>query len=134
MVWLRRTAWFLTGLAWFLWIGYEDQNVAQVVVIAALIDFTLGVEVLYRWATGVELSNQAWFVRSMLVGGVSGAGVGLTAALLVLLKVSLHQHPNPDFSAADVALLLTRTPAWTVVGLLFGAAGGFLGWGRPRSD
>jgi hypothetical protein len=45
--------------------------------------------------------------------------------LLVAVKISLHDHTVPDFTAQDMVSVLNRMPIWGIIGLLSGMA---LGW------
>jgi hypothetical protein len=117
----RKLAWSLTGIAWFLWLAFEDRNLTAVIILSALIAGTSGIEVYWRWKKNqTGIGSDA--VRVLLIGVISGALVAPFAAILVMLKTALHQHPVSDFSAADLQILIGRIPIWTLVGGLLGAA------------
>jgi hypothetical protein len=134
MKWLRRFSWAVTGIAWFLWIGFEDQGLSTVIFIAALWALVLGVEVFLRWGKHAATSRWRRFLRTTLVGGLAGAGVAPLAMLLALLKISLHGHSTPDFRLGDFQVLLAKISTWMVVGLLAGMGGGFWMLAREESD
>ncbi|MFP3853860.1 MAG: hypothetical protein ACLFWD_06155 [Anaerolineales bacterium] len=120
---LLRWLWGLTGLAWFLWIGFEDRSLVTVILMAALIavsgvfSFSLG-----SWLKKDEGGVDRW--ASIVLGVVVGATVPLLAILLIFVKVSLHNHVEPDFSLGQVQALLRRIPVWGLAGGLFGMAAG----------
>ena len=58
----------------------------------------------------------------MALGAISGGFVGPIAVILALVKTSLHQHAQADFSSEDLTLFVERIPIWALAGLLFGAA------------
>jgi hypothetical protein len=60
-------------------------------------------------------------VRTLLIGLAAGSAVGPLAALLMLIKTSIHSHPYLDFTPADLSAAIGRTPIWAGVGLLAGA-------------
>ena len=116
--WGPRLAWAAAGLAWFFWLGLEDQGLGTVFAVAGLACLAIGIAVLRGGDRG-----PAWAV---LVGLLSGSAVPLIATLLMFLKVSLHGHPVPDFTLDDVRAALGRTPQWALAGLLAGAAAAIL--------
>ena len=116
--WDVRLAWAAAGLAWFLWLGLEDQGLGTVFALAALACSTIGLSVVRGRDRG-----PAWAVW---VGLLSGSAVPLIATLLMFLKVSLHGHAVPDFTLEDVRAALARTPLWALAGLLAGAAAAIL--------
>lgn len=119
---MRRMAWGIVGLTWFLWIGFEDRGLTPVLILSGLISISIGLQVWARWFPSNQGRNFPFF-RWITIGMSSGALVGPIAVLLALLKTSLHQHIEADFSAEDLALLLGRVPVWILAGLLFGTAG-----------
>jgi hypothetical protein len=127
----QRLAWFLTGLFWLAWLGYEDRGLTAVVLLAGCIGAALGVSAWRRWRAGYAASRSAW-IRSAILGALAGASVAPLAALLILVKTSLHAHPVPDFSAEDLGRVLSVWPAWTGAGMLVGLAGAGLAAERAR--
>ncbi|MGH2606477.1 MAG: hypothetical protein ACRDG5_07775, partial [Anaerolineales bacterium] len=111
-------AWAAAGIAWFFWLGMEDQGLGTVFAVAGLAWSAIGLTVLRGRDRG-----PAWAVW---VGLLSGSAVPLIATLLMFLKVSLHGHSVPDFTLDDVRAALARTPLWALAGLLAGAAAGIL--------
>lgn len=122
--WPTRIAWGLAGLAWFVWLAYEDNGLIAVQLVATLIAAATGLTVLRRAQDDKAIPPRTLVVRCGLVGLLSGSTVGLYAALLITVKVALHAHPQPDFSILDLLRILSRTPVWAAAGLLVGLAGG----------
>lgn len=119
--WADRLLWALVALAWFLWIGYEDRSLTIVMLVALLLAIRLFVSLRLRWTSrgGERFAQPLW---NAVLGSASGASVPVLAALLILVKVSLHNHPVPDFQIEDIQAVLGRTAVWALAGLLVGAA------------
>lgn len=128
MKWMLRTLWAIAAILWFFWLSFEDQGVQTVVIIATGIGVPLGFQLFAALPLPANHAQNAWMLGSILSGGIAGFLVSPIAILLVLIKISLHQHPVPDFSVMDLQNLWQRTPFWLLAGLLFGAAGGVWGW------
>ncbi|OGO17391.1 MAG: hypothetical protein A2Z14_04255 [Chloroflexi bacterium RBG_16_48_8] len=126
MKWLRRIVWGITGIVWFLWLGYEDRSLTSVIAVAALIAFALGLEVLAKWTQKRPVKPTLWLLRCILIGAFAGAIVGPIIVVLAVGKISLHHHPTPDFELAGMRMLMGKSLTWIAAGALFGAAGGFL--------
>jgi hypothetical protein len=86
----------------------------RVMPLAALLGAGLGLTLIQRVARG-----PLWPV---VAGVLSGTAVPLIAVVLMLVKVSLHAHSNPDFGLADVERAFSLTPVWALAGLLAGAS------------
>ena len=112
--WAARAAWALAGIMAFFWIGAEDVGLGRVMSLAALLGAGLGLTLIQHGAR-----SRAW---SVVAGTLSGTAVPLIAVVLMLVKVSLHAHPNPDFALADFQGALRLTPVWALAGLLAGAS------------
>jgi len=122
---LRRVAWGLAGLLMFFWIAYEDQGLTALSFVAAAIAFASGLTVLNRWVGGVKLLRRKWLLHTAGVGLIAGAAVGPLTALLILVKLGLHAHPDADFGPDQFIMALSRTPYWAGLGALIGLALGF---------
>jgi hypothetical protein len=122
---VRRAAWGVAGLLWFFWIAYEDRGLEALSFVAAAIAFAAGLTALNRWVGSEMLSRRAWLMRTAGVGLVVGAAIGPITALLMLLKLGLHAHPDPDFGLEQFVLALTRTVYWAGLGALIGFALGY---------
>jgi hypothetical protein len=123
---VRRAAWGLAGLLWFLWIAYEDRGLEALSFVAAAIAFAAGLTVLNRWVGREPLSRRTWIMRTAGVGLAAGAAIGPLTALLMLVKLGLHAHPEADFGPDQFMLALTRTIYWAGLGALIGLALGFV--------
>ena len=122
---VRRAAWGLAGLLWFFWIAYEDRGLEALSFVAAAIAFAAGLTALNRWVGSEKLSRRTWLMRTAGVGLAAGAAVGPLTALLMLIKLGLHAHPDADFGPDQFILALTRTIYWAGLGVLVGLALGF---------
>lgn len=127
--WLRRSILAISGIAWFIWLGVEDQSVYYVLALAVL----AALDALFILPIGDWVSDDSGNTRPLLVvliGLAIGACVPVVAALLMLVKVSLHSHSQPDFSLEQVLAILQTMPVWALAaGLL---AAGWLIW--PKSN
>ncbi len=119
---VRRAAWGLAGLLWFFWIAYEDQGLTALSFVAVAIAFAAGLTALNRWIGSEKLSRRTWLMRTASVGLAAGAAVGPLTALLMLIKLGLHAHPDADFGPDQFILALTRTIYWAGLGALIGLA------------
>jgi MFS family permease len=122
---LRRLAWGLAGLLGFFWIAYEDQELTALSFVAAAIAFASGLTVLNRWVGSGKLPRRKWLLSTASVGLIAGAAVGPLTALLMLVKLGLHAHPDADFGLDQFVQALSRTPYWAGLGVLIGLALGF---------
>ena len=115
-----RLAWLATGGGWLVWLALEDQTVVGPLLIA------LGAAAA-GWLTSIARFEPAASGRRrrlivLAIGLMVGAALTPLAAVLMLVKVSLHSHPVPDFETAQVWSVLARLPIWSVIGLLLSAA------------
>lgn len=122
----RRVAWGLAGVLVFFWIAYEDQGLTALSFVAAAIAFASGLTVLNRWVGSEKLPRRKWLLSTASVGLIAGAAVGPLTALLMLVKLGLHAHPDPDFGPDQFVQALSRTLYWAVLGLLIGLALGYI--------
>ncbi len=132
MIWAARGAWALAGLLWFLWIGYEDQGLVAVTVVGASLSLAIGVNAGGRWIGGRQMAGRGLVLSAAGLGLGCGALAPLIAAVLILVKTSLHTHPYLDFSTADIRLLMVDIPVWAAGGLLIGLAAGLAIVGARR--
>ena len=122
---LRRAAWGLAGFLGFFWIAYEDQGLTALSFVATAIAFASGLTVLNRWVGSEKLPRRKWLLHTAGVGLIAGAAVGPLTALLMLVKLGLHAHPDADFGPDQFVLALSRTLYWAGLGALIGLALGF---------
>jgi hypothetical protein len=83
-----------------------------------------------RWSDSAQLDQGQYLVRAGIAGLVGGATVPPLADILMLVKVSLHSHAVPDFTARDLGAVLGRTPVWALAGLAAGLALGLVHMAR----
>lgn len=133
----RRVAWGLAGIAWFVWIGYEDQGLTPVLIVSGMIAFAIGLETYARRSEFLEgnfFGRIFSFIRGTGIGALCGALVGPIVLLLATLKNSLHQHGSADFSTEQLILLLDHITFWTLAGALFGTAASILELAKSGSQ
>ena len=122
---LRRVAWGLAGVLGFFWIAYEDQGLTAISFVAAAIAFASGLTVLNRWVGSEKLPRRKWLLSSASVGFIAGAAVGPLTALLMLVKLGLHAHPDADFGPDQFVQALSGTLYWAGLGVLIRLALGY---------
>ncbi|NIM93449.1 MAG: hypothetical protein GTO18_07035 [Anaerolineales bacterium] len=132
LIWFRRMIWGLAGISIFFWIGYEDQGLLAVTLIASLLALAIAVEVFNRWERAHPGGGATSMLHSTVVGMLFGALVGPIAVLLALIKLSLHQHSVPDFTINDLGLLIQSSLGWSLVGALMGMGGGLIFLSRKK--
>jgi hypothetical protein len=120
------------GVAFFVWIGYEDTTLTAVTLLGAALPLIFLAQFLTRRFGGRPLSAR----KGMLLLGAGGLLAGcltpLAIAVLMALKVSLHSHAHPDFPPEAVVNVMARTPVWALGGLLLGAALGLAAYARRK--
>jgi hypothetical protein len=124
--WVVRGLWIVAGAAWFVWLGYEDVGLEVVLALSAWISLAYVATLWRRWSESSQLTHRQYIVRASIAGLVGGATAPLLADILMLVKVSLHGHAVPDFTARDLGAVLGRTPIWALAGLAAGLALGLV--------
>ena len=124
--WARRLAWGLAGILGFFWIAYEDRGLTAISIVAVAIAFAGGLTVFSRRMGQEPQLRRRWVVSSTVTGLVAGAAIGPLTALLMLVKLGLHAHPEPDFGPEQFLQALSRTIYWAVLGAFIGAALGLV--------
>ena len=112
------------ALALFVWLGYEDTSLVFVTLLGAGAATLLAVHSL----AGRRTQNWKSFA---LAGLIAGGLVAPIAAVMMLVKVSLHSHAHSDFTLAQVIGVLSRAPVWAGAGSL--AATGLGLWWSART-
>lgn len=130
--WVRRLVWAVFGLAYFLWLGLEDQTVLPVLALGAGLAVALYLEAWKRWVGPPRGLPRT--LRAAALGAILGGAVAPLAAVFMLMKVSLHTHAQPDFTAARVLDVLARSPIWAAAGLLVGTGVGLLVQGPEQGN
>ncbi len=126
MKWIVRGLWAVAGAAWFVWLGYEDVGLQVVLILSGWISLAYVVTLWNRWSESAQLGYGQYIIRAGVAGLVGGATVTPLADILMLVKISLHGHTVPDFTARDLGAVLGRTPAWALAGLAAGLALGLV--------
>jgi hypothetical protein len=130
VIWIVRGLWAVAGLAWFVWLGYEDVGLDVVLLLSGWISLAYVITLWQRWSDSAQLDQGQYLVRAGIAGLVGGATVPPLADILMLVKVSLHSHAVPDFTARDLGAVLGRTPVWALAGLAAGLALGLVHMAR----
>lgn len=125
--WVVRLAWAIAGLAWFIWLGYEDRSLGTVMGLSAIVCVALCLTWVAKWRGRRQAERRRWLLESMGFGLLTGGMVAPVAVLLILIKISLHAHGTPDFTTGDIAEVIHRLPVWALAGILCGEAMGLLG-------
>jgi len=126
MLWAVRATWAFSGLLWFFWLGYEDRSLTSVMLVAVAIIIAASITIFFRTIWSREAPGSRGFFWTILLGLVAGLSVAPTTVLLVAVKISLHDHPIPDFTVLDMVSVLNRMPIWGLIGLLIGMAFGWV--------
>lgn len=71
-------------------------------------------------AARIRLGIRGEFGEMLARGALAGALAGPLAGLLMLLKISLHSHVQPDYALSDVIAVLAWAPIGAVLGGIFG--------------
>jgi hypothetical protein len=105
-----------TGILVLVWLSIENDSLFLLIIISALTT-TLGMIVLLSRSSRLVLAR--WYTY-LLVGAVTGFLIIPVALMLVLVRIGLHNHPQPDFTPEQVQALLRLTPASILAGFLTG--------------
>lgn len=128
--WIRRAWTAALAAAWFVWLVSESTQTAVVLLLSLAAVASAGLPRAARRVTAAPGGMRRAAIAA-LAGCLLGALVPLLAAVMMLVKVSLHSHATPDFSTGDLVAVLVRTPVWVIGGGLLGAAAGLLCAGQP---
>ena len=126
LTWRRRILWGFAGVLWFFWIAYEDQGLIAVTIVAVTISAAASITLFERSTQNQTMPRRAWLAKTGFAGFVAGLAVGPISALLMLIKLGLHAHGEPDFAPDDFALALMRSIGWALLGAGLGILLGFL--------
>ncbi len=130
MKWIWR-AWVAgLGLASFAWLVSESNQITPVLLLSAAWVASVGVPRAARRIAARGGRRRAGIAA--LAGGILGALVPLLTVALMLIKVALHSHVQPDFSLGDLLVVLGRIPAWAIGAGLLGAAAGLVSAARAQ--
>lgn len=110
------------ALAAFLWIGIEDQSLVYVSLLGAGAAGLGTAHSVWRRLAGRQVSARQAAGGGAIAGLVIGLAAAPLTALLMAIKVSLHSHAVPDFSADSVRAVLARAPIWGLAGGIGGLA------------
>jgi len=84
------------------------------------------------WIAGrIRFPRAGPVVGVILRSMVGGACLGPLAMVLMLLKVALHSHVNPDYQLEDLVAMLAWTPIGAALGGMVGAGVALIGKGWP---
>ena len=139
-IWYRITA-LIVGIAWLIWLSIEDLSERWVLLFSVTICVLLAVRFLIyysaqrsknedKYPQNREQRSARRFLFYPLVGALTGLAVTPVAIFLMALKTGLHGHFAPEFTSAQVFIVLVRTPIWIVGGLLIGVGVELLLWSQ----
>lgn len=123
---LRNLA-LLEGAGLLFWLPIEDLSTSWVIGFAILLSTTAAAWAFMRLQERRRLPG--WMLP--LAGLLAGLAVTPFSVFLMAFKSGLHGHTLPDFTPAQVASVLARTPVWTGAGLLIGLGLGL--WRQART-
>lgn len=126
-LWFRIIA-LLIGGTLLIWLLTEESSTAGVLL------FSAGISAcgLVYFSLKQDEQSRLTFIRSTLIGLVSGLIVSPIAIVLMAFKSGLHGHGTPDFSPAQVELVLSRFPIYALGGMIIGVVN-FI-WLRVRNQ
>ena len=139
-IWYRISA-LIVGIAWLIWLSIEDLSERWVLLFSVTICVLLAVRfIIYysaqrsknedKYPQNKEQRSARRFLFCPLVGVLTGLAVTPVAIFLMALKTGLHGHFAPEFTSAQVFIVLVRTPIWIVGGLLIGVGVELLLWSQ----
>jgi hypothetical protein len=131
----------IVGIAWLIWLSIEDLSERWVLLFSVTICVLLAVRFLIyysaqrsknedKYPQNREQRSARRFLFYPLVGALTGLAVTPVAIFLMALKTGLHGHFAPEFTSAQVFIVLIRTPIWIVGGLLIGVGVELLLWSQ----
>lgn len=118
----RLAALTLGGLL-LIWLPIEDTQETLAILFASAICALLAWRVLSPHA----LAN---WLRYLSVGLLAGLAVSPIALFLMAFKTGAHGHGVPDFTPAQIASVIQRTPIFILGGVL--VASGYAAWRAAR--
>ena len=139
-IWYRISA-LIVGIAWLIWLSIEDLSERWILLFSVTICVLLAVRfIIYysaqrsknedKYPQNKEQRSARRFLFYPLVGVLTGLAVTPVAIFLMALKTGLHGHFAPEFTSAQVFIVLVRTPIWIVGGLLIGVGVELLLWSQ----
>lgn len=126
-IWFRVTA-ILLGISLLVWLAVEDRNTLSVIIFSGLICTWLGARILFT----LSINRKYLIMRYVLVGFGAGLILAPIAVLLMALKTGIHGHGEPDYTIAQIQVVLSKTPYFVLAGTLFGLGSGL--WRLARNE
>jgi hypothetical protein len=115
----------LVALCAVIWVSLEGGLAATVGLAAGLALLATG-HLSQRAFGGRSVRPGPWLAAAATAGLLLGVTVGGLTLALMALKTGLHAH-GPEFTRAEFAWVLGRTPLWALAGLFAGLGVGLLG-------
>ena len=131
MKWIPRVWAAVVALACFAWLMSESSQIPAALLLSAVLVASLGVRRAARRSATAPAGMRRVGVAA-LAGCILGALVPLLATAMMLVKVALHSHGQPDFSPEDLLAVLGRVPVWAIGAGLLGAAAGLASAGAAQ--
>lgn len=114
-IWFRLTT-LLIGGGLLIWLPFEESSTSGVVLFSIVICMLTLLYFSKRFSVGSRVT----LIRSTLVGLLSGLAVSPLAIFLMAFKSGLHGHGAPDFTPAQVDLVLSLFPYFGLGGVSAG--------------
>jgi hypothetical protein len=127
-----RLGFIFLGIFILLWLPVEDSSLTLVLTISVCTSI-LGVLALLslqlqRWASAAQEGETGLQDRQgrkailvyPLAGMLAGVAVTLAAIAWMAIKTGVHGHGAPDYTPAQVSLVIRLAPLWVGLGLITG--------------
>ncbi len=116
------------GIAFFVWLPFEDTQVYSVLGFAGAVSALMAARYLmsaqaYRWLAELAPRGSNGLPKVLfyvMLGVLAGLGVTPLALLIMAFKSGVHGHPAFDFTPGQVTQVIQRTPIWGLGGLMLG--------------
>ena len=122
----NRIAFIILAIFILLWLPVEEHSLVLVLLISGCACI-LGLLAAISWqeqrraaAAEEQVGAKKKGLWYLLAGMLAGAGVTLAAITLMAVKTGVHGHGAPDYTPAQVSLVLRLTPLWICLGLIVG--------------
>lgn len=141
-IWYR-ILFLVVGIIWIIWLSIEDSSERGVLLFSVTLCALLALRFVMsisaqntnrdrKYPTPDVQQSTKKFLLYPIIGAVTGLAVTPIAIFMMALKTGLHGHITPDFSSAQVTIVLIRTPIWIIGGLLIGVGMSLISWSEDK--